>query len=343
MSYMVIITWVLIFFCLLQSAIFSGLTIGLFGLSRLRLEVEAELNNSFAVKLLELRRDSNLLLATLLWGNVAVNVLLPLLTDSIMTGALAFVFSTFVIAFFGEILPQAYFSRNTMKIGSYLIPVIKFYRYLLYPVAKPTANLLDSWLGKEGVMYFKERAMRVMIEKHMLSSRSDIDHIEGLGALNFLSIDDLNIKNEGSLIHPQSMIRLPFKDRYPVFPHMERKSADPLLHQIALSGKKWVIVVDEKEEPSVAIDSDAFLRAAFTTGKEFHPLAYCHHPIIVHSPQEKLGDVLKRLKVYPIDLEDDVVDEDLIIYWNKDDPDKRIITGSDLLGRLLRGIVVRVE
>lgn len=340
---MVIITLFLILLCLLQSAIFSGLTIGLFGLSRLRLEVEAELKNSFAVKVLELRTDSNLLLATLLWGNVGVNVLLTLLTDTIMSGALAFVFSTFLIAFFGEIAPQAYFSRNTMKIGSYLIPLIKFYRSLLYPVAKPTAHLLDLWLGKEGVIYFKERAMRVMIEKHMLSSRSDIDRIEGLGALNFLSIDDLNIKKEGSVIHPQSIIHLPFKDGYPVFPQMERKSTDSLLHQIALSGKKWVIVVDEKEEPSVAIDSDAFLRAAFTTEKAFHPLAYCHHPIIVHSSNERLGDVIKRLKVYPIDLEDDVVDEDLIIYWNINDPDRRIITGSDLLGRLLRGIVVRVE
>lgn len=340
---MVIITLFLILLCLFQSAIFSGLTIGLFGLSRLRLEVEAELKNSFAVKVLELRTDSNLLLATLLWGNVGVNVLLTLLTDSIMSGASAFIFSTFLIAFFGEIAPQAYFSRNTMKVGSHLVPLIKFYRYLLYPVAKPTAHLLDLWLGKEGVMYFKERAMRVMIEKHMLSSRSDIDRIEGLGALNFLSIDDLNIKNEGSVIHPDSMIHLPFKDGYPVFPHMERRSTDPLLHQIALSGKKWVIVVDEKEEPSVALDSDAFLRAAFNTEKVFHPLAYCHHPIIVRSSQERLGDVLKRLKVYPIDLEDDVVDEDLIIYWNIDDPDRRIITGSDLLGRLLRGIVVRVE
>jgi metal transporter CNNM len=340
---MVIITWILIFLCLLQSAIFSGLTIGLFGLSRLRLEVEAELKNSFAVKVLELRTDSNLLLATLLWGNVGVNVLLTLLTDSIMSGASAFAFSTFLIAIFGEIAPQAYFSRHTMKIGSYLIPLIKFYRYLLYPVAKPTAHLLDLWLGKEGVMYFKERAMRVVIEKHMLSSRSDIDRIEGLGALNFLSIDDLNIKNEGSVIHPDSIIQLSFKDGYPVFPQMERKSTDPLLHKIALSGKKWVIVVDEKEKPSVAIDSDAFLRAAFNTEKAFHPMAYCHHPIIVRSSQERLGDVIKRLKVYPIDLEDDVVDEDLIIYWNIDDPDRRIITGSDLLGRLLRGIVVRME
>jgi len=31
-----------------------------------------------------------------------------------------------------------------------------------------------------------------------------------------------------------------------------------------------------------------------------------------------------------------VIDEDRILFWNED---KRIITGSDILGRLLRGIV----
>jgi len=37
--------------------------------------------------------------------------------------------------------------------------------------------------------------------------------------------------------------------------------------------------------------------------------------------------------------EDDVVDKDIILYWGK--KEKRIITGADLLGRLLRGIVPR--
>ncbi|MEZ5336256.1 MAG: hypothetical protein R2741_14030 [Methanolobus sp.] len=76
---------------------------------------------------------------------------------------------------------------------------------------------------------------------------------------------------------------------------------------------------------------------------EFNPYHYCHHPIIVSDPQEKIGNVLHRLKVYPVDSEDDVIDDDLILYWNRDDPEKIIITGSDILGRLLRGIVVRVE
>ena len=67
-----------IFFCLTQSAIFSGLTLGLFGLSRLKLEIEVESGNKAALKVLELRKDANLLLTTLLWGNVSINVLLTL-------------------------------------------------------------------------------------------------------------------------------------------------------------------------------------------------------------------------------------------------------------------------
>ena len=95
-----IITWFLIALCLLQSGIFSGLTIGMFGLSRLRLEIEAEAKNPNARKVLELRKNSHLLLSTLLWGNVGINVLMTLLTDTVMAGASAFIFSTVCITLF---------------------------------------------------------------------------------------------------------------------------------------------------------------------------------------------------------------------------------------------------
>ena len=36
--------------------------------------------------------------------------------------------------------------------------------------------------------------------------------------------------------------------------------------------------------------------------------------------------------------EDDIVDYDLILFWGDK---KRVITGADLLGRLLRGIAIR--
>jgi metal transporter CNNM len=49
-----------------------------------------------------------------------------------------------------------------------------------------------------------------------------------------------------------------------------------------------------------------------------------------------LGETILRLKVHPKREDDDVIDEDIIIFWDKS---KRIITGSDILGRLLKNIV----
>ena len=338
-----IVTWFLIALCLLQSGIFSGLTIGMFGLNRLRLEIEADAKNENARKILEIRRNSHLLLSTLLWGNVGINVLLALLTDSIMSGASAFIFSTVLITIFGEIAPQAYFTRNSLRLGAAFSPLVKFYMVLLYPVAKPSAMILDIWLGKEKLEFFKERSLRIMLKKHISSDSSDIDHLEGLGALNFLSIDDLRVKQEGSVIDPLSIISLPTFNGLVIFPSSEDAEFDTLLETIASSSKKWVIVMDETNEPVMAIDSGSFLRDAIYRKKEFNPYKYCHHPIIVRDPEEKIGGVLHKLTVYPVDSEDDVIDNDLLLYWNKDDPEKIIITGSDILGRLLRGIVVRVE
>jgi CBS domain containing-hemolysin-like protein len=85
-----IVVWVGIAFCISQSAVFSGLNLALFSISKLRLEVEAAGGNRDAVGLLALRKDSNLTLATVLWGNVTNNVLLTLLSDSVLAGIGAF-------------------------------------------------------------------------------------------------------------------------------------------------------------------------------------------------------------------------------------------------------------
>ncbi|ADI73964.1 protein of unknown function DUF21 [Methanohalobium evestigatum Z-7303] len=338
-----IIIWILIIFCLSQSAIFSGLTIGLFGLSRLGLEIEAETRHKNAIKILQLRRDANFLLTTLLWGNMSVNVLLTLLTNSIMAGATAFLFSTFSITLFGEIAPQAYFTRYALKVGGHLVPIVKIYQVIFYPVAKPSAILLDKWLGKERMQFFKEEYLRIMLEKHIESSRTEISKMEGLGALNFLQIDDISISQEGSIIDPDSVITLPFKNHRPVFPDITRDPSDPFLQKLQKSDKKWVIITDSDDEPVMVLDSDAFLRDVIYKTGSFNPFKYAHRPIVVRNPDTKLDKVINQLIVFPEHAEDDVIDKDLVIYWNKETEEKRIITGKDILGRLLRGIVIRVH
>lgn len=335
------IIWIGIAFCVTQSAMFSGLNLALFSISRLRLEVEASAGNRKAQMVLDLRKDSNFMLTTVLWGNVSINVLLALLSDSVMTGVGAFFFSTFVITLFGEITPQAYFSRHALNMASLLLPIFKLYKIILYPVAKPTAMMLDRWLGEEGIQYFRERDLREVIKKHIEASEADIDRIEGLGALNFLAIDDMVISHEGEPVDPKSIISLPLERSFPVFPEFKRTASDPFIRLIHSSGKKWVIITDESEEPQLVLDSDGFIRAALIDEKPFQPYAFCHRPVIIKDPYIKLGSVIWRLKVRPETAGDDVIDTDVILVWSKDK--KVIITGADILGRLMRGIATRTR
>ena len=141
------LTWLGIIFCISQSAMMSGLNLALFSLGRLRLEVAAFSGDPNASKVLELRKDSNFTLATILWANVSINVLLTLLAESVLLGLASFLFSTVVITFFGEIFPQAYFSRNALKMGGKLAPLLGFYKVIFWPVAKPSGLLLDRLVG----------------------------------------------------------------------------------------------------------------------------------------------------------------------------------------------------
>ncbi len=330
--------WTGIVFCISQSAMFSGLNLALLGISRLRLEVEATAGNPAAVKILALRKDFNFLLTTILWGNVAINVLLTLLSKSVMVGVTAFFFSTFLITLVGEITPQAYFSRHAMRMGSLLAPLLRIYQIILFPVAKPSAMVLNWWLGGEGIGYYRERDLHTVIRKHIEAKESDVSRLEGVGAINFLALDDIAVTQEGEYVDPESIIRLPNEAGLPVFPEFERDARDPFLHSLNRSGKKWVIIVDEKNEPCMVLNVNAFLREALLGRGAFSPYIYCHRPIIVRNPHTLIGKVLPRLRVRAKSEVDDVIDDDLILIWADE---KRVITGADILGRLLRGIVLR--
>jgi len=329
------VMWIGIFFCVSQSAMFSGLNLAYFSVSRLRLEVEVGSGNRAAARILRMREDSNFLLTTILWGNVGINVLLTLLSNSVMAGVSAFLFSTVIITLIGEILPQAYFSRQALRIGSALAPLLRFYQVLLYPVAKPVAVLLDLWLGKEGVQYLRERDMREMIRKHMIADDADLDHIEGLGALNFLAIDDIPAALEGEPIDPRSIIELPFDGDRPRFPEAAAARQGDFVQRLNASGRKWVVLTDTDGAPRLVVDVDGYLRSAMFEPETFAPEHHCHRPIIVRDGSTRLGHVLTKLEVQAAYAGDNVIDWDVILLWTEQ---RRVITGADILGRLLTGI-----
>jgi hypothetical protein len=332
------VTWAGIVICLSQSGLFSGLNLAVFSISRLRLEAAAAAGESAAARVLALRRNANFTLATVLWGNVAANVLLAILADSVMTGAVAFLFSTVLITFCGEVLPQAFFARHAFRMVGLLRPLLRFYQIALYPVARPTGWMLNKLVGPEGVPWFTERELRRVLRHQAQVGGTEIDSVEATGAINFLALDDLPVGEEGEVLDPRSLLPLAFADGQPVWPAFQRRAEDPFLQRLNESGKKWVVITDEQGEPRFVLNAYNFLRNAILGGEPFDPLAYCHRPLVVRENQHPLGRVLNRLTVRPEHAEDDVVDKDIILVWSNP---KRIITGSDILGRLLRGIVSR--
>jgi CBS domain containing-hemolysin-like protein len=336
---MEISVWFGILFCISQSAMFSGLNLAFFSVTRLRLEIEAGSQNKAAIKVLKMRSDSNFLLTTILWGNVGINVLLTLLSNSVMAGLSAFIFSTVFITLMGEIIPQAYFSRHALRMASLLAPVLRMYQLIMYPVAKPSALLLDVWLGKETIQYYKEKSLKQLIHHHV-SGDGDVDYVEGIGAINFLSIDDLMVSQEGEPLDPDSIISLVFKNNEPVFPEFEKQTSDLFLARIHRSRRKWVVITDSAGNPRKVLDADGFIRSALLDKFLPDPKNFTHTPIIINDSKMPLGEVLQQFKVEPRHQEDDVIDQDLILVW---DDKKQIITGADILGRLMRGITSKLN
>ena len=317
--------WVGIFLCLSQSAMLSGLNLACFSVSRIQLEIEAAQNKEDAIKVLGLRRDANFLLTTILWGNVGVNTLLALLSGSVLGGIAAFLFSTVFITVFAEIIPQAYFSRNALKIASLLSPVVRFYQFLLYPVAKPTAMILDAWLGPEGVHYVREEMLKQYILRSMGMSGSEIGAFEGKGAANFLALDSRRVGDEGSILDPNSIVRLSATGGRLELPAPGTPGWNAFIGQIQASERRWVVLTDSADAPRLLLDADRFLRAAFSSSESDLDLRdYCVEPVVTTNPNDTLEKVLGNAKVP----ETDSTERGIILLRGKQ---KRIITHFDVL------------
>jgi hypothetical protein len=198
--------------------------------------------------------------------------------------------------------------------------------------------LLDAWLGAEGISYMRERDVRTLIARSAASG-GDIGKLEATGARNFLDLDDIPVSDEGEIIHSESIISLPLANRRCILPSFSQSPDDPFLRKLDASGKKWVIVTNPEGDPEFVLDSHWFLRDALFDQLESKLGVYWHRPIIVRDMKTRLGEVIGKMTVTPERPGDDVIHHDIILVWSEQ---RRIITGADLLGRLLRDIATMV-
>lgn len=165
----------IVIFLILFSALFSGLTLGFFSLSKDDLKRKVKLGDKQAEKVYKIRKNGNLLLCTLLIGNVAVNSTLSIFLGSIASGFVAGITATFLIVVFGEIIPQAAFSRYALILGAKFSWLVKLFIIILFPICWPIAWLLDKILGNEIPTVYSKNELVKMIEDHEDLKESEID------------------------------------------------------------------------------------------------------------------------------------------------------------------------
>ncbi|HDL02254.1 MAG TPA: DUF21 domain-containing protein [Candidatus Pacearchaeota archaeon] len=186
---------VAIVFLVLFSGLFSGLTLGLLGLDKTELERKIKLGDKKAKKVYSIRKKGNLLLCTLLLGNVAVNSAIAILLGGVIAGVIAGVMATGLIVIFGEILPQAFVSRYALDIGARTAWLVRIFIIILYPVCWPISKFLDKMLGDEMATVWSRSELKEIIKHHRKSRDSKLDDDEERILLGALSFSDKYVKD----------------------------------------------------------------------------------------------------------------------------------------------------
>lgn len=160
------------------SAMCSGLNIALMSLGIGDLKRKAKLGDPAAQKVLPLRRNSHLTLASILLTNVGVISATSLVLDNHLNGLVAGILGTLLIVVFGEVLPQAWFARNALMLCSIFAPVLKLMIILTYPVSKPLQLLLDKMFGHETSQLHSRNELSVLLTEHIGDRDSELDEDE---------------------------------------------------------------------------------------------------------------------------------------------------------------------
>jgi metal transporter CNNM len=160
------------------SAICSGLNISVMSLDMADLKRKAKLNDPRAKRVLPLRRQTHLTLASILLTNVAAVSATSLVLDQVLDGWLAGFLSTLLIVIFGEVMPQALFSKNALAWSSFFTPFLRFIIGATYIISRPLQILLDALFPHERAHLQSRRELGLLISEHQVDNSSELDNDE---------------------------------------------------------------------------------------------------------------------------------------------------------------------
>jgi len=296
------------------SGLFSGLTIGILGLSEEDLEIEMNMGNTYARAILPVRRNGNLVLSTLLVANVVVNSALSIFLSEISSGVVGGLVSIALITVFGEILPQSFAVKHGLRMGYYTLPLLRLALALFYPVTKPVALLLDRLVGDALPAIRSKRKLSKMLE--YIEDRGIIDRDEKRILLGGVSFSDKRVSD----------VMTPIDEAF-MLPE-DAVLTDELLHSIYTAGYSRIPIYGKDRRDVVGLLYAKKL--AIVNPEDETPVSEMMSrevPKIMAS--EQLDGVLNKFKLKK---------RHLFVVYHTDSDAEGIITLEDILERIIGDI-----
>jgi len=94
---------------------------------------------------------------------------------SLVSGAWASFTATVSIFLFGEIIPQAAFSRHALWVGARFAPLIKLLLIIAAPISLTISYILNRLLGDELPTVYSQHELMQIVEEHADSEHIAID------------------------------------------------------------------------------------------------------------------------------------------------------------------------
>jgi metal transporter CNNM len=180
---------------IILSAICSGLNVAVMSLDVADLRRKAKLGNKQAQRVLPLRRNTHLVLASILLTNVAVVSATTLVLNQKLDGLVAGLLSTLLIVVFGEVIPQALFTKNPLLWSSRFSSLLRVMIIISYVVSKPLQLLLDKLFPRQRTKLQSRQELGLMITEHLTNDTSELDGDEVEIMRGALSLSEKRVRD----------------------------------------------------------------------------------------------------------------------------------------------------